>query len=158
MMAKRGTLQLAMKELNGEEILARLSDGEYASVIARELGVVGSSITRHFADDPRYRSALEDGAAVRLELAENDLRNSDTPIDVMRGSAVWKAVSWRAEKEHPERWGGKPIVNLTFNGGMDAALGDAAATLMAKIRKNEAGHQLMNVPVPDAVNERGELV
>jgi AcrR family transcriptional regulator len=151
----RGT---ALLGLDDDHILMRLAAGDYVITIARELGVAGSSLSRHFKGDPRYRDALEDGAETRLARAEDDLRGANAPIDVMRGTAVWKAVAWRCEKEHPDRWGGKPQVVINAALTMDAALGDAAANLMKRIRRNEAGHQLIEVEAIEALDERGNPV
>jgi transcriptional regulator with XRE-family HTH domain len=102
-----------------DEIIERLSKGEYMKDIAISLGVTKQAISQVLKDDPEYVAAREEGMAERLDnahklLAEitesREIRREDAKewLDLVRiREAGLKRLEWRAEREHSSRWGSK---------------------------------------------------
>ena len=105
--------------IHREEILDRISKGEYVKDIAIALGVTKQAISQVLMDDPEYIQAREEGMAERLDnahqlLAEitesRQIKKEDAKewLDLVRiREAGLKRLEWRAEREHSSRWGSK---------------------------------------------------
>ena len=95
-----------------DEIIRRISHGETAASIAKELGCHKSQITRGLKDDPEYLEAQIEYHATRLDTAEQMILDAATHDDATSrasrasaAAALWKAYSWRAEREQRRIWG-----------------------------------------------------
>lgn len=54
---------------------------------------------------PNYPAALELSHAARLDRSEKAIEGAQDGLDLARARTTWQAVSWRAERECPRRWG-----------------------------------------------------
>ena len=97
-----------------DEILQRLEPGEFASDIARSLGLTPGAVTHQLGEDPAYKAARQAGADRRLTEDYGDLRGASDAFKLARARECFRASSWFAEREFPERWGSKAI-NVTVN-------------------------------------------
>ena len=101
-MAAPGTV-LAL--ISPDDIVKRVANGESPIKIADELGVTRAAVYYHLVDHPGYKAARKTGMTIRLDQAENDLITAPDQLSVSRGREVFRAVAWRAEREHPDAWG-----------------------------------------------------
>jgi hypothetical protein len=102
----------ALAHIDDDAELARIRDGEHASVIAAELGVDNSAIYHRYAKRPEYLQARELGAEVRLETAEREITEAPDAFSLARARERFRAVAWRCEREFPGRWGAKQQVDV----------------------------------------------
>lgn len=105
--------------IHREQILERLSRGEYLKDIAHSLGVTGQAISQQLSDDPEYQQAREQGMAERLDTAHNLLSEVTENRAIDKEDALYqltlarireigiKRLEWRAEREFPRRWAAK---------------------------------------------------
>ena len=123
-MARPGTLA----NIDKDELIEDIANGAIPAYIARQLGVSKSSIHYQLSDHPLYQKARVVGMEVRLDDAELDLRESDES-NLPRAREVWKAVTWRAEREHPARWGAKSETKVDQSITVIIASNDRAVAL-----------------------------
>jgi AcrR family transcriptional regulator len=123
----------ALAIIDDESILSRLAAGELASHIAAELGVHKSAIYHRFADNQEYQRARTYGMEARLEDSETEITTSHDQFTLSRARERFRAVSWRAEREFPHRWGAKQQFAVSLPASIDAALAGLAIDLLAKI-------------------------
>lgn len=102
-----------LANVNDDDILSRLAQGELASHIAVELGVHKSAIYHRFEDRKDYKQAREYGMQVRVEESETEIATAQDVFTLSRARERFRAVSWRAEREFPHRWGQKQQVTVT---------------------------------------------
>ena len=95
-------LQLPLTE---DQMMDKLSNGAFLKDIAAECGVSKQAIQKRLAKLPNYKDALESAFECRLDEIEATLAAAGDMVDVARGNAQFKATSWRAERECPQRWG-----------------------------------------------------
>ena len=86
------------------EIIEGLASGKRLSDL--NLGISPQAISKSLKADPEYRQAIETGLEVRLDASERAIEESADQVAVARARARFQSVSWRAEREFPERWGG----------------------------------------------------
>ena len=94
----------ALANLDVDGTLDRIANGEIAQQIAHSLGVHHSNLYRKLAAHPEYQAARESGLAARLDKAEHDVECADERT-LARARELWRVVTWRAEREAPQRWG-----------------------------------------------------
>ena len=133
-----------------DEIIAKVASGEMLNKVASDLDIVPSNISKHLADDPEYKKAREIGAELRLHLAYSriediaDLGVSESGEIVgltqeqgnlarVRESAL-RGAQWFAEREFPDRWGGKPTVVINQGVSVDGILDELTAGLVDRMR------------------------
>lgn len=133
-----------------DQILEKIAEGALLQSVADELGIVPSQISRHFAKDPHYLQAREIGAGLRLErsysrieeladLGVNEegeivgLTQEQGNLARVRESAL-RAAQWFAEREFPDRWGGKPTIVINQGVSVDGLLEDLTAGLVDRMR------------------------
>jgi len=122
-----------LKDVDFERVIERIAAGEFPKHIADEIGVHHSNLYRQLNRHPDYRISREIAWEYRLDKATEDIEQSDERT-LPRAREVFRAVSWRAEREFPERWGGKSLtVNINQGVSMEAALELAASTLLDRI-------------------------
>lgn len=83
-------------------IIDRIAAGEYASHIARSLGVAPQSLHERIRDHPGYRTAMEIRHMLKLDNAEEQLAAAP---DLARARELFRAAAWRAERECRQIWG-----------------------------------------------------
>jgi len=93
-----------LAHLEPSELIERIYNGEVPVRIAEQANVHKCSIYRFLADHPEYQKARKAGMAVRLDDAELGVMEADERT-LARAREVWRVVTWRAEREHPESWG-----------------------------------------------------
>lgn len=110
--------QGALANVDRAAILERIAAGEYVPAIAESIGVSKQALAKSLArwDKDAYLSARETAAELRLDDAMLELRAARDPVDLARAREVFRAVAWRAEREHPGRWGSKPATAVNING------------------------------------------
>ena len=93
-----------------DEIIRRVSEGEYLQTVAQSLGLKGKgqAICNVLANDPEYQIARERGLEFKLEMREVELERSE-PESVPRARELLSHARWRAEREAPHRWGAKGV-------------------------------------------------
>lgn len=105
--------------IHREQILQRVSKGEYLKDIAASLNVSKQAISQVLKDDPEYQQAMEEGMAARLdnahsllaEITEDREINGEKAkelLDIARIREIGiRRLEWRAEREFPRRWAAK---------------------------------------------------
>ncbi len=101
-MATPGTM---LAQITPDQLVERVANGESPIKIADELGVTRAAVYRHLVAHPEYQKARKLSIGIRLDQAENTLISAPDQLSVSRGREVFRAVAWRAEREHPEAWG-----------------------------------------------------
>jgi hypothetical protein len=108
----------ALANIDKSAILDRIAAGEYVPAIAQSLGVSKQALAQSLAayDQDAYLRAREVAAEIRLDEAvmaiesvSADMSDREglarAQIDLARARERFRAVAWRAEREHPGRWG-----------------------------------------------------
>jgi hypothetical protein len=95
----------ALAIIHKQEIIERLSSGEYLKVIAHDYLITPSAICNQLADDPDYQAAREASLEARMDDRESELEEATDMISVSRASKLLSHAAWRAERECPQRWG-----------------------------------------------------
>lgn len=91
---------------NRDEILARIATGARLVDLAQQFGYSSpSAIYNRLRDDPEYHVAREIGNDMRMEIREKELESADDSVKVARARELLSHARWRAEREHPHRWG-----------------------------------------------------
>ena len=88
-----------------EKILDLMSQGKMVSEVAESLGVTGPALSMQLASDPAYQAARQHGAQARLDQQYLAIIGSEDALTLARAREGWRAASWFAEREFPERWG-----------------------------------------------------
>ncbi len=117
---------------NRDAIIQQVAEGKMLTQIAGELGIKAPNISKYLAQDPEYQQAREIGAELRLskqyanieEIANKtiDEYTSLSKEDAAALSnlarareAAFKAATWFAEREFPDRWAQKKELKVTHN-------------------------------------------
>jgi hypothetical protein len=110
--------QGALANINRAHILDRIAAGEYVPALAQELGVSKQALAQSLAryDKDAYQAAREIAAEIRLDEATMAIEQAADTVDLARARERFRAVAWRAEREHPHRWGAKPSTAVQING------------------------------------------
>lgn len=101
----------ALADLDVNATLERIANGAITQQIAHELNVHHSNLYRKLAQHPEYQAARECGMEARLDNAELAIQSSDERT-LPRAREMFRAVAWRAEREHPARWGAKQELSV----------------------------------------------
>lgn len=99
-------------------LIDRIASGEYVPALAREYGVTKQALSarlRRIAPEA-YAEAREIAAEIRLEDAQMAIAAAEDNIDLARARELFRAVAWRAEREHPSRWGTRPNTAIQVSG------------------------------------------
>ena len=120
----------AVAIIHRDEIIERVSNGETVRQVAKSLGISHPAISQVLHSDPAYRQAIENCFAARLDESEAELSQAEDQLTVARARAKWQAISWRAERECPARWGKAPEQTVNINlGAGELVQGNLAALL-----------------------------
>lgn len=132
-----------------EQFIDGVKQGKNLADIIRELGLKVSTqaISKILKSDGDYQDAKEDWHTARINRAEGMIEGATESVDVARARAYWQSVTWRAEREFPERWGAKqevnhvnsPVINFVFGGapGDSARVIDSGATFGATVIESQ---------------------
>lgn len=135
----------ALANVDDDIILGRLAAGELASHIAVELGVHKSAIYHRYEDRADYKQAREYGMQVRVEEADSAIATAPDVFTLSRARECFRAVSWRAEREFPHRWGQKQQVLVGVAPTIDASLLGVASELLSRIASGQVIEQAKDV-------------
>ena len=128
-----------------EQIRQRISNGEYASRIADELGISKQILSYHLKQHPEWRATLETAHETRLDSGQAELEAAveQRDFDLARArEGQLKRLEWRAEREFPERWGQRSHVTVETVGD----LGDR----LRRAEDRRKGRTIDAQPVSDA--------
>lgn len=105
-------------QLDKTAILDRIAAGEYVPAIAESIGITKQALAQSLArfDKTAYLEAREIAAEIRLDEASIAIENARDVIDLARARERFKAVAWRAEREHPNRWAARPATQIAIGG------------------------------------------
>jgi hypothetical protein len=122
-----------LANVSPDALIERIYNGAIPAHLAESIGAHKCSVYRHLADHPEYQRARKTGMAVRLDDAEHAVATADERT-LARAREVWRCVTWRAEREHPDVWGPKQQ-SITINVlRVDSALGGSAADLLSRLQ------------------------
>ena len=116
----------ALASIDDSALIEQVANGVLVQQIAEQLGVHHSSLYRRLVKHPDYPAAQEARHALALDDAQHDLITADERT-LPRAREVWRAVTWRAEREAAHRWGQRTQVDVTVDIG--AALQDLSERL-----------------------------
>lgn len=144
----------AIALLRRDEIIAQVAEGKLLKSITQNLGCNVTQISKHLANDPEYQKAREIGAERRLERAYERLdecAEGEVVEDQKTGGkilienhgnlarareAAWRAAAWFAEREFPDRWGGKSVqVTINVGAAVDSQLAGRAEEVLAALQQ-----------------------
>ena len=97
----------AVAVLQKDKIIQHMASGGLLSQISATLGVSPAAISQVLANDPKYIEARLNGVHVRLDTQYQRMEEADDALNLARARECWKAATWFAEREFPERWGQK---------------------------------------------------
>ena len=121
----------ALENISADDLIEQIYNGAVPAKLAADLGVHKCSIYRHLANHPHYAKAREIGMAVRLDEVEQAVTDANERT-LPRERERWRCLTWRAEREHPDRWGQKSA-NITINNNVlaisDSLVGQAGELL-----------------------------
>lgn len=121
----------ALATVDKQSILERIAAGEYVPAIAESIGVSKQALAQSLArwDRDAYLAARETAAEIRLDEAAMAIEAARDQVDLARARERFRAVAWRAEREHPARWGTRPATAIQVNGadGMSVQIVSYAA-------------------------------
>lgn len=98
-------IPLKLEGITADELVSRVENGEIPSRIAEELGVTKAAVYYHLHPHPDYQPARKTGMAIRLDDAEGKIIAAEDQLSLARAREAFRAVAWRAEREHPAEWG-----------------------------------------------------
>ncbi len=101
----------ALANINDDEIIDRIANGEYQSHIAKELGIAPQNLHRRISRHPAYREALLCRNMANLDTSQEGICSGD---DLARAREGFKAAAWRAERECPLEYGNKQEITIAF--------------------------------------------
>jgi hypothetical protein len=132
----------ALANVDMGAILDRIADGEYVPALASELGVSKQALAKALAkrDRDAYLAAREIAAEVRLEEVTMAIEQARDQVDLARARELFRAVAWRAEREHPHRWGAKPSTAIQVNAS------DGAGVQIVSYASQDAAQTTVSLP------------
>jgi hypothetical protein len=126
----------ALALVHKEQILQQVAVGMKLVDIAKQWNISQPAISKVLANDPDFKSARLSGALARIEYWEQQIEAIDPETNqVMLGRAreMLSHARWRAEREFPEQWGGKQVIEV-HSVNVEQALDGLAASLLDKMR------------------------
>lgn len=102
----------AVKGYPVARIIERIANGELVPEIAEDIGCTHAAIVyacnQH--DPQQYQAARLTRSEVRLDKAEHGIQVAVDGLSLARARELFNAVRWRAEREHPDRWGQRQTI------------------------------------------------
>ena len=125
--------------VNRDWIIEEMGKGSTVYSVAQKLGVSVPAICQQLAKDEEYRRAREAGAQVRLDKQYEKMENAPDSLSLARARETFKAASWFAEREFPEKWGQKQAgANLAVQVVINPQTEEGTAQTVS-VLKNSAG-------------------
>ncbi len=127
----------AVAILHRDQIIEQVAKGHRLTDVIRNLGLTVSpqALSKVLTSDQDYAAAVHIGTVARLDDAERDIKDSAEQVDVSRASAYHRAISWRAEREVPDRYGIKQATITVNVLTAEGALQLQAADLLGQLRQ-----------------------
>lgn len=138
----------ALANLDLEPIIDQIAGGALMAEVAKSIGVDKRRLSEKLRQHPEYQLAKELGAELNLDAAQLALR--DPASDIARAREEFRAAAWRAEREHPARWGRGPeiVINQLNLGDMQAVpVADLLKTVVSKQQSVEVNQLPENEPI-----------
>ena len=88
-----------------QELLKGVQEGRSMLSLAKEYGVSDNAIWKRVKQHPEYKTALETGIELRMDLREEQLEGAATNVDVTRADRLLGHARWLAERTAPQRFG-----------------------------------------------------
>jgi hypothetical protein len=100
-------------------ILDRVAQGDMLREIAADYGCVPQTVSmfilRHVEPDV-WNEVKEQSIHARLEKSAEAMETAPDQLELARARESARLWMWRAEREHPHRWGSKPSTAVQING------------------------------------------
>ena len=139
----------ALAELDPEPLIEQIANGAYLRDIAEQTGFDKRRLSEVLRKHPGYVTAKECAVECQLDKAEKEL--ADKESDIARAREVWRAATWRAEREVPHRWGARTQVTIDQRVSVEVSLSEDAAVLLDSVRiQHTAPQQTPETDVSDA--------
>lgn len=122
-----------------ETIISRIAHGEDLRQIAQSMSVTPAAISQYLASDPEYVQARQHGISQKIEECEQEIKTADDALNLARARERFRVVSWRAEREFPERWGQRTHVVVD-----DAQSYRDVLRTVAEVRQSRIRHVMSN--------------
>lgn len=91
---------------NRDSVIERIGKGERLIDIANSLGLKSpAAIYNALGQTPEYLAARQMALDVRMEIRESQLESAEDSVSVNRAKELLSHARWRAEREHPSKWG-----------------------------------------------------
>jgi hypothetical protein len=100
----------ALVAYDPEQLIQRIAEGAFLRDLAKELGIDKRRLSERLRQHPGYEEAKQECIDTQLEEAQKALREARDTTDIARARELFRAAAWRAEREHPARWGQKTHV------------------------------------------------
>jgi hypothetical protein len=123
----------ALANVDTNDLIERIYNGDIPARIATELGVTKAAVYYHVGEHPEYQRARRIGMAIRLDEAEIGIVDSPDQLTLSRAREQFRAVAWRAEREHPDVWGQKQQAIQINVLSVTSALGSLAGDLLGQL-------------------------
>lgn len=108
------TTSLPYHKLTGidlDAVIDRVAGGEYVAHIATEYGCTPAALYMRLAHHPGYQQAKALGIEMRLDRGLIEIEAAGDDLMVARAREVLlRRLEWRAEREHPDRWGQRQTI------------------------------------------------
>lgn len=126
-----------------DSIIQQVAAGALLKTVAQRLGVTPAAISQYLSKDREYLAARENGALARLEDQYQAINESDDALNLARAREGFRAASWFAEREFPDRWGAKQQIAMQVQiHSVDSLLNDSARSVLdgvfTELPKSEA--------------------
>lgn len=103
-------MALQLDQTTVDTLIARIASGALLRDLAEDLDVDKRRLSEALRAHEEYSTAKELGAEINLDEAQSMIRSACEQSDIARAREVFRAAAWRAEREHPHRWGARQIV------------------------------------------------
>jgi hypothetical protein len=108
----------ALVKYDPEELIQRIAQGAFLRDLAKELGIDKRRLSEKLRQCPGYEEAKQECIDTQLEEAQIALKEARDSADIARAREMFRAAAWRAEREHPARWGQKTHVTVEQTGDL----------------------------------------
>ncbi len=108
---------------NRDNVIERIEKGERLIDIAESLGLrSAAAIYNALGQTPEYIAARQVALDVRMEKRERELETAEDSVQVNRAKELLSHARWRAEREHPSKWGQTNKVQVEYSGDLGERL------------------------------------
>lgn len=153
---KPGQPSKALAVLNRDSIITQMAQGKLLSQVAQSLGITPAAISQQLSQDKEYLAARQNGAELRLDQQYMALESADDSLTLARARETWKAATWFAEREFPERWGQSNRLTVTNEplSAVDQELLGSAQEMLRLFKARSAERVVEDVNAAPALAEK----